>query len=237
MSDVVPAIVVRSSILSFQEARELAALENTIASGVRHFVAVGEALEAVRSARLYRGTHGTFEAYCAQRWGLSKAHVYRLMDASEVVRQLETQRKTSPIGDVSVLPINEAQARELVPAPREQRAEVWQKAVEASGGEAPPAWRVKEILEKLKKGRASLAELSAAVKEEEAEVIEEGTQSKEASQREDFESRVGRARWHVRRAKRLLAGIGPEGERAQEALEEADRILLEDAGDVAIRES
>ena len=46
----------------------------------------------------------TFEEYCKERWGMNRAHAYRLIDAAEVVNNL------SPIGDI---PVNESQARPL----------------------------------------------------------------------------------------------------------------------------
>lgn len=88
---------------------ELAALdraERTIARGLKTFVEVGQALIEIRDARLYRATHSNFEDYCTDRWGLSKTHGNRLIQAYEVTRIL------TPTG---VTPANEAQARELAP--------------------------------------------------------------------------------------------------------------------------
>jgi hypothetical protein len=68
------------------------------------FWAAGKALQTVRDARLYRGTHDTFEAYCAERWEISRAQAYRLMSAWPLAERL------SPIGDK----ITESQVRELL---------------------------------------------------------------------------------------------------------------------------
>ena len=54
------------------ESDRLALEESTIDRGLKTFVAVGNALAAIRDKRLYRQTHGTFEAYCEQRWNLAK---------------------------------------------------------------------------------------------------------------------------------------------------------------------
>ena len=63
----------------------------------------------------------TFEEYCKERWGMNRAHAYRLIDAAEVVNNL------SPIGDI---PANESQARPLTALrdnPELQRA-AWERA-------------------------------------------------------------------------------------------------------------
>jgi hypothetical protein len=83
--------------LSPEEARVLAAHEETIARGLGAFVEVGEALLAVRDGRLYRATHPTFEAYLRGRWGIGRSHGYRLIDA---FREAEAVRAVSPNGDV-----------------------------------------------------------------------------------------------------------------------------------------
>ena len=64
---------------------------------------------------------------------MSGSHAYRLIDASEVVREL-------PEGTPA--PVNEAQARELAKVPPEDRAEVMKEASQATGGK-PTAAAVK----------------------------------------------------------------------------------------------
>ena len=88
------------------EHARLAELEAVVERGLQMFVEVGLALAEIRDGRLYRHTHGTFEAYLDERWGWSRSHGYRLIDGARVAELL------SPIGD---MPANEAQARELVP--------------------------------------------------------------------------------------------------------------------------
>lgn len=89
------------------EADRLARLEATIAAGLNTFVEVGNALAEVREARLYRATHDTFEAYCADRWQISRPRAYELMNAASAV---------SAMADTGApLPTNERQARALAP--------------------------------------------------------------------------------------------------------------------------
>jgi hypothetical protein len=72
----------------------------------------------------------TFEAYCKDRWGMTKTHANRLIGAAEVTDAL------APIG---AKPLTEAVARELTgirdeegkPDPVKQAA-AWQEAVETA---------------------------------------------------------------------------------------------------------
>ena len=43
------------------------------------FIEVGKALLAIRDAKLYRKTHKTFEAYCRDRWEMSRPRAYQLI--------------------------------------------------------------------------------------------------------------------------------------------------------------
>jgi hypothetical protein len=101
--------------MSAQERRHLGALERRISAGLQTFREVGNALLEIRDARLYRESHGTFEQYCAERWGMNRARAYQLMDSARVVAVL---------GDPEDLR-NEGQARELAPLNREDAVKVW----------------------------------------------------------------------------------------------------------------
>lgn len=87
------------------ERADLATCEQAVAGLQRALAVAGKALATINAARLYRETHPTFEAYVQERWGMQRAHAYRLIDAWPVAAAL------SPIGDT-----NEAQVRELLPA-------------------------------------------------------------------------------------------------------------------------
>jgi len=52
------------------------------------FVEVGNALLEIRDACLYREKYDTFEAYCRDRWQISKRRANRLIGSAEVVRNL-----------------------------------------------------------------------------------------------------------------------------------------------------
>lgn len=124
--------------LSLPEQADLATHEATIERGLTTFYEVGAALLAVRDRRLYRATHGTFEAYCRERWGMSKPQATRLIQAAEVVSDLV------PMGTV---PTNERQARPLAAVAPEDRAEVWREAVETAPNGRVTAAHVQRVVD------------------------------------------------------------------------------------------
>lgn len=110
------------------ERSDLAACEAAIDSLRVAFWAAGKALQVVRDARLYRGTHATFEDYVEERWQMGRAYAYRLIQAWPVAEAL------SPIGDNV---INEGQVRELLPVASKHGTDaavtVYQTVAEADG--------------------------------------------------------------------------------------------------------
>ncbi|MEU3282101.1 hypothetical protein [Streptomyces antibioticus] len=112
------------------EKRHLAACELAIDHLRLAFWAAGKALAVISEGRLYRATHATFEDYVEQRWEMSRAQAYRLMDAWPLAERLGT----SPIGDKR---LTESQVRALLPAAKRHgddvAAEVYRAVVEASG--------------------------------------------------------------------------------------------------------
>lgn len=109
-----------AAALDRQEQERLVFCERVIARSVRSLWEAGEALATIRDDRLYRATHPTFEAYCRDRWDLSRPYAYQLIAAAEVRRNLES---------CDVLPENERQVRALAPLEPEQQLEVWQEVV------------------------------------------------------------------------------------------------------------
>jgi hypothetical protein len=135
----VPAVIAAGSIpephspagdgqLSPAEEADLATCEAALDNLRLAFAAAGKALQVIRDAGLYRGAHGTFEAYVEQRWDMSRAQAYRLIEAWPLAERL------SPIGDKI---INESQVRELLPLAsrhgQDAAAAVYQAVAEADG--------------------------------------------------------------------------------------------------------
>jgi hypothetical protein len=72
-------------VLVVAEKERLAQLEAVVERGLTTFVEVGEALMEIRSARLYRETHSTFEVYCRERFGFSDSRGRQLIAAAKTV--------------------------------------------------------------------------------------------------------------------------------------------------------
>ena len=127
--------------LDENEQTDLATCERAVAGLQRALAVAGKALATINAARLYRGTHGTFEAYVEERWGMKRAHAYRLIDAWPVAAAL------SPIGDT-----NEAQVRELLPAAKRHGTEaavaVYTELHEHGGGQVTAA-RIRQAVRAL----------------------------------------------------------------------------------------
>lgn len=125
-----------SKELTTGERKTLKQLEATIKHGLASFYEVGNALSAIRDMRLYRSEFKTFEEYCQDRWGFQRHYANRLIASAKVVEDLV------PTG---TKPESERVAREVAKAPEDKRQEVWQQAIERSGGK-PTAAEVKAVV-------------------------------------------------------------------------------------------
>lgn len=125
-----------AAVLQAGEAAALAEHELAVERGLSTFLDVGRALLAIRDGRLYRADHATFESYCEQRWGMSKRHANRMVQAAEVAEVV------GPMG-----PGSERQARELAPLldQPEKLRETWEQVNEQTGGK-PTAAAIREAV-------------------------------------------------------------------------------------------
>lgn len=116
----------------------LAAAEQRIERALKSFVDMGQALTEIRDGRLYKATHGTFEAYCQERWEIGRDYADRMIAAAQVVLTIVSKGLPAPT--------KESQARALVAVPEADRAEVWAKTVERTDGK-PTAAAIREVHE------------------------------------------------------------------------------------------
>ena len=116
-------------MISESDDARLARNETRISQGLASFVEVGEALSDIRDARLYRATHGTFESYCAEKWGMSRVRAHQLIEGASVVLTIFNK------GAITT----ESQARELARVEPACREEVIRKADIATGGKITAA--------------------------------------------------------------------------------------------------
>ena len=121
--------------ITLKESARLVELERKIETGMTTFVEVGNALMEIRDSKLYRVEYKTFEAYCREKWGMSRVQAHRLIGASEVSKML-------PIGNK--LPQTETQARPLTKLPAKKQPEAWAKAVEIADGNQPTQRQVEQ---------------------------------------------------------------------------------------------
>jgi hypothetical protein len=124
--------------LNEAEQNRLRRYEAVIKKGLGTFIAVGNALVAIRDEKLYRATHKTFEMYLNQKWQLQKRHAYRLIAAAQVVENLQ-QDFTKP------LPTSESVARPLAQYTSEQQREIWRAVIERTNGKGITSKLVEQV--------------------------------------------------------------------------------------------
>jgi hypothetical protein len=77
---------------------DLTRLEGLIGRKFDAYMEVGSALLEIRRRKLYRVTeHGTFEAYCAAKWGISGRTGYRLMAKTENLIEEKKEPTAAPV--------------------------------------------------------------------------------------------------------------------------------------------
>ena len=132
-------------------AHSLTENEAVIEAGLATFVEVGRALMEIRDGRQYRAAGWSdFDAYCRERWGFSRRHSSRLIEASEVVAEL---------GPMGPSPSSERQARELAPLrdDPEAMAEVMDEVTteaEQTGGKVT-ATKIRDAVDRVEGRRLS----------------------------------------------------------------------------------
>jgi|GEM_PF-6684845 len=78
--------------------RLMAQQETRIQSALKGFFEIGDALEIIRSNKLYRGTHRTWESYTQDRWGLDGKRAYQLINSSKVVADIAAWKPMVVLG-------------------------------------------------------------------------------------------------------------------------------------------
>jgi protein gp37 len=111
--------------LTSAEQIELAKHEAAIERGLKTFVDVGNALLAIRDARLYRQTHRTFEDYCQDRWDLTRSYANEVIRAANVVGNLEGIPS-------NLLPQAVNQVRPIAALSPDNQRKAWQEAVDTA---------------------------------------------------------------------------------------------------------
>ena len=105
------------------EAARLAELMPIVERHILGFKECGAALGEIGDKRLYRETHDTFKDWVQDKYSMSAARAYQLIEASELAESLPPK--------MSKLLTNDNQARELAKVPKAKREKVLKVAAES----------------------------------------------------------------------------------------------------------
>lgn len=103
-------------------------LEKDIYTGLRTgtevVLAVGDALDQIRSRKLYKGEYRTFAAYIQEKFSMKRSRAYHLISAAKIIKQLRSHF------DASDLPKNESVVRPLMKFKEQQLIDIWQAVLD-----------------------------------------------------------------------------------------------------------
>jgi hypothetical protein len=81
----------RTRIEKMNKLQQLDKHETVIKNGLKHFLAVGEALYHIRNEQLYKlKEYKTFEIYCNEQWGITRQYASQLILAFRLEEDLST---------------------------------------------------------------------------------------------------------------------------------------------------
>ena len=121
--------------LTKRERETLIECEHEVEESILEFIRCGRALCRIRSGRLYRETHATFESYCLERWGMTQGASGTLVTSFRIFEQLEADGVKVPST------ATQAAMRSLakLPAVEGLRAACWKYATSlCPGAPCPP---------------------------------------------------------------------------------------------------
>lgn len=132
--------------LTEYEEQRLAHCEAVVDRGLDQARNVYSALAEIRTRRLYKHKHGTFEEYAQSRFGISRSRAYQLIAASAVCEAIhDAPTKSGVVREI--LPTNERQMRNLSRLEPPQIVDAWDSAVDAAGGGVPTNKQVRDAVE------------------------------------------------------------------------------------------
>ncbi len=109
------------------------------------FWAAGKGLQVIRDGRLYRATHGTFDDYVQDRWGMTRAQankLIRMWPIAEALFESEAQG-SNDLARTRAKRLSQSVVWELVPVAERYDVDaaqhLYSTTVEASGGEITAA--------------------------------------------------------------------------------------------------
>ncbi|WP_198648316.1 hypothetical protein [Cyanothece sp. BG0011] len=129
--------VVELQDLTDSEQKERLRLERQVE---RAFYVAGCALAKLKTDKLYRSTHSTFEDYCQDRFSFTRRHVNYLIAAAGVVDNLKMGTNCSQNNEDAenlILPTTASQCRPLTALEPLKQVEAWSEAITQAGGIRP----------------------------------------------------------------------------------------------------
>jgi hypothetical protein len=131
--------------LTAPERTDFRKLCKIVEDGLGKFIEVGSALLEINERKLYRETHGTFEAFVSEKFGISRQRAYQLMDAAEIKSDLSTIRRQNITDQID----SEFQLRELAKVGTEALPEIVEKIAEKCEAEGckPTAKVIKSVVD------------------------------------------------------------------------------------------
>lgn len=151
--------------LTEEEQNELETCERIIERNLKAFMETGGALMTISEKRLYRATHSTFDAYCRDKWNISRQYAYQLMQAADIAEEV------SAIVDIPA-PSNPAQVRPLAKLETTaERQEAWQEAVETAPEGKVTAAHVQAVVQKRTEPEKPAEKLSSEVRPETSHLL------------------------------------------------------------------
>lgn len=133
--------------LNPEEAQRLIYCEESIKINMRSLFMLGEALQEIKSKRLYRESFGTFEDYCRCKWDFTRAWAYFQIQAVEVRDNLSTVVDTDEMRE----PNNERQLRPLSGLVPDQQRAAWKRACEIAGTSEVTSRHVEQAVAEMEK--------------------------------------------------------------------------------------
>jgi len=142
--------------------------ERIVLRGMAAVFEVAAAIREIREQKLWKhaeapageATYANFDDYAQRVLGITRNYAGRLINSVEVTESV-------PIGTIS----NEAQARELAKAPKDERESVVKEAGLLSSRGKPTAKAIKEVIEKRRKSSEPTRQDEEA--DEPTEIVEE----------------------------------------------------------------
>ena len=126
-------------------------LDEIVFRAVKSLLGAAAALEAIRDRRLYRGEFQTFEAYCQERFDISRQYANKLIAAGRVRQEMETIVSKKKLA--LKLPDQEGVLRELGRlSDASDQVEVYQEAIAVASGENPTAAEVGKLVDEHPRG-------------------------------------------------------------------------------------